>query len=359
MLKEIVPRMPRASRRRLLREGKKSRDPATATRFLLVVGLATGKTAQAMSDALGVARATVYRVSQAFRRGGRDALYDRRVGNGGTKVDDCFSAQLTALLEGSPPDFGWQRPTWTRELLCLEMTQQGYPQVSFSTLGRSLHDLGARLGMPKPTVSCPWPSAKRRRKLAKLRKLAAQTCAAEPVLYSDEVDIHLNPKLGRDWTLPGRQRYVLTPGENKKFYLAGALDIRSGKLVCTGAKAKNSYLFCQLLHKLKKQYSRARRIHLIVDNYCIHKSHATKKVLAELKGKIVLHFLPPYCPDHNRIERAWQDLHANVTRNHRCRTMNELLDNCRIFLDAYRWRKKLKHLRAARVENVSQSCSLI
>ena len=31
---------------------------------------------------------------------------------------------------------------------------------------------------------------------------------------------------------------------------------------------------------------------------------------------MVLHFLPPYCPDHNRIERLWKDLHDNVTRNH-------------------------------------------
>jgi transposase len=35
--------------------------------------------------------------------------------------------------------------------------------------------------------------------------------------------------------------------------------------------------------------------------------------------------LPPYCPDHNRIERIWRDLHDNVTRNHRCKEMAELM----------------------------------
>ena len=29
-----------------------------------------------------------------------------------------------------------------------------------------------------------------------------------------------------------------------------------------------------------------------------------------------LHFLPPYWPQHNKSERVWEDLHANVTRNH-------------------------------------------
>ena len=56
---------------------------------------------------------------------------------------------------------------------------------------------------------------------------------------------------------------------------------------------------------------------------------------------MVLHFLPPYCPDHNRIERLWQDLHANVTRNHRCVSMDELLLRVRSFLLAYNDRRWL------------------
>ena len=57
----------------------------------------------------------------------------------------------------------------------------------------------------------------------------------------------------------------------------------------------------------------AQHVHLIIDNYAIHSSTATRRVLDCLKGKVVLHFLPPYCPDHNRIERSWRDLHANVS----------------------------------------------
>jgi transposase len=54
-----------------------------------------------------------------------------------------------------------------------------------------------------------------------------------------------------------------------------------------------------------------------VDRFSEHYAQA----LAALGGRIVLHSLPPYCPDANRIERVWQDLHANVTRNHRCKTI--------------------------------------
>jgi transposase len=162
------------------------------------------------------------------------------------------------------------------------------------------------------------------------------------VLYSDEVDIHLNPKIGRDWMLRGHQRRIVTPGNNEKFYLAGALDVRTGRLHTTGAARKNMALFCQLLWLLASRYRHAQRIHLIVDNYGIHKARRTRKVLAALGGRVVLHFLPPYCPDANRIERVWQDLHANVTRNHRCKTMVRLLDAARRYLDSYRWRRALE-----------------
>jgi hypothetical protein len=50
--------------------------------------------------------------------------------------------------------------------------------------------------------------------------------------------------------------------------------------------------------------------------------------------KLELHFLPPYCPDHNRIERIGKDLHDNVTRNHRCMTMDELMAEVRSYLAA-------------------------
>jgi transposase len=139
--------------------------------------------------------------------------------------------------------------------------------------------------------------------------------------------------------LRGQQRRLVTPGKNEKFYIAGALDVRTGALITTGANRKDSALFCELLRLLAKTYPRARRLHIVLDNYGIHSAAVTKQTLAELRGRIVLHFLPPYCPDANRIERVWQDLHANVTRNHRCKTMNQLLANARAYLTAYVWRR--------------------
>jgi transposase len=319
-----------------MRIGRTANDFATVLRFYAVALLGSGKSSPAVADALHIAVSTVVRAAHMYLAQGIAGLYDKRRGNGRPKADGAFRARVTELLRGTPEDFGWTRPTWTRELLCRQALREGRADVSVSTMGRTLARIGARLGMPKPVVRCPWKRDAREARLAEIRALEERASAAEPVLYSDEVDVHLNPKIGRDWMLPGQQRRVITPGKNEKFYLAGALDVCTGALLTTGLAHKGAALFCALLRDLAAHYGpKVRRIHLVVDNYAIHSARVTVRTLKELGGRIVLHFLPPYCPDANRIERIWQDLHANVTRNHRYKTMKALLGKARDYLVRY------------------------
>ena len=154
------------------------------------------------------------------------------------------------------------------------------------------------------------------------------------VLYVDEVDIHLNPKIGTDWMPKGMQKTVLTPGQNKKRYLAGALNRKTGNITYVDSDQKDSYLFIDQLWTLAKvDYPNAKHIHLVLDNYSIHHSNLTHIAVNALADKITLHFLPPYCPDHNKIERFWKDLHDNVTRNHQCQTIDELMKQVRRYID--------------------------
>jgi putative transposase len=42
--------------------------------------------------------------------------------------------------------------------------------------------------------------------------------------------------------------------------------------------------------------------------------------------RFVFHFLPKYAPELNPIERVWWVLHEQITRNHRCLSLPELVD---------------------------------
>ncbi len=83
-------------------------------------------------------------------------------------------------------------------------------------------------------------------------------------------------------------------------------------------------------------------IHVILDNYTIHSSRQTRLWLEEFGQKFRLHFLPPYCPDDNRIERkVWREMHANVTVNHRCRGIEERMNEVVYYLMSHNRRAKL------------------
>lgn len=88
----------------------------------------------------------------------------------------------------------------------------------------------------------------------------------------------------------------------------------------------------RLLGKLYLHYDNARKIHVILDNYGIHDSKLVAWALLEAKGRIRLHPLPPYCPNDNKIERVWQDLHGEVTRNHTCPDIDTLKQEVHAYL---------------------------
>lgn len=333
MARRIVIELGKKARRKMLRAMRSLKDAALKTRYQIVWMYDQGKGCDEVATAVGCAPSTASRVARRYETMGVAGLLDGRKEPKAEKTTDDAAAVLCDLLEGAPQDFGWRRASWTRELLARSLEEKLGMAFSVATVTRLLKKVRARKGRPRPTVGCPWSQRKRQAHLRKLRALVEALPASEPVLYEDEVDIHLNPKIGADWMLPGRQKRVLTPGQNQKRYLAGALDARDGTVHFVEAARKNSALFIELAqHLARTAHPRARRIHLICDNYCIHRSQRVQAALRELDGRIVVHFLPPYCPDANRIERLWGDLHDNVTRNHRCPTMDGLMENVRVYL---------------------------
>ena len=228
--------------------------------------------------------------------------------------------------------YGWRRPTWTRELLVETLVRETGVRVHVTTMSRALAMVQARRGRPRPTVGCPWAKAAKTRRLNALRHLLATLPRGHVAVYEDEVDIHLNPKLGLDWMVRGQQKEVVTPGKNVKRYLAGALDARSGQLLWVEGERKTSVLFIALLNQVLQTYAHAPVIHVLLDNYRIHDSKIVHAALTGFGGRIQLHFLPPYCPNDNKIERVWEDLHANVTRNHTCPDITTLMREVRYYL---------------------------
>ncbi len=339
------------TREKLQRIARKCKDADTRVRYRVVLLSAEGWSGKKISRALGCSPSTVSRTLWRWEVYGEAGLIDRREDNGFAVADDLYAQTVAWILESSPPDFFHRRPTWTKRLLIeTAKAYTGGVTVSLTTMGRVLKRLKVRRGRPKPDAPCPWSESARKQRVAMIHALIDTLPKSEAAVWEDEADLDLNPRIGPDWMLPGTQRRVMTPGKNVKRYLAGAMDATTDRLVWVKGERKNSRLFIDLLKKLLVTYADKKVIHVILDNYIIHSSRQTRLWLAEFGQKFRLHFLPPYCPDDNRIERkVWREMHANVTVNHRCETIEELMSEAVYYLMSHNRRRQLgvRELRTA------------
>jgi transposase len=315
----------RASQRKaLLRLYRHADDPALRLRAQILLLLADGWTWATITAVLYCSSRTVALWQRRFDEGGVAALTGQRRGRR-PWLDPFWTALAVRwVTHFTPRDFGLLRSRWCCRVVVVLLLDLHQVRVSEETIRRWLHRHELVWRRPRPVLGPTDPQ--RVAKLRAIRQLLGNLPTDEVAVFQDEVDINLNPKIGSMWMRRGQQATVATPGTNQKRYLAGSLNWRSGGLIATEGTRRNSELFIRHLDDLRRHYRCYRVIHVICDNGKFHDSRAVRQYLQAQAGRIVLHFLPTYAPQANPIERVWWKLHEEITRNHRCHTLDELLD---------------------------------
>ena len=214
----------------------KSRIEALRCRIMLLLHERTAVVE--VAQMVGCVRATVYRTVYRFEALDEASLYDRRTIRGAEKVTTRMEEHWMVYLDAVPQDYGWQRSSWSLELLSLQLAHDCGVKLSCSTIYRVLVSQGCRRGRPRPGLQIPVRG--RRQILEKIAKRVASGSSRQEVFYQDEADLHLNPKIGTTYIKRGQQPVVLTPGKNVKRYIFGALNARTGRIVSSVVEHKNA-----------------------------------------------------------------------------------------------------------------------
>jgi transposase len=305
-------------------------DPQVRLRAHIILLLADGHTWGTVTAVLYTSPATIARWKGRFQAGGADAVFGRPRGRRPSAAWAWAAVVVAWVLARAPREFGFARSRWSCEAVAVVLRDDHRTPVSRETVRRWLRGAGLVWRRPRPALRPRDPE--RPAKLAALRALLRGLPDDETAVFMDEVDVNLNPKVGCMWMRKGDQAAVETPGTNVKRYLAGSIHWRTGRLVLTGGlpkEGRGAALFCRHLDDLRRAFRQYKVIHVVCDNARTHKpEHArlVREYLAEWGGRVVLHYLPSYAPDCNPIERVWWRLHEAVTRNHRCETIEGLLD---------------------------------
>ncbi len=101
----------------------------------------------------------------------------------------------------------------------------------------------------------------------------------------------------------------------ERLNLHGAIDLETGLTRIKEVQTVDAQSSIDLFASLERAYQTMSRIHVFLDNAGYH--HAVQDWLQQPGRRIVLHFVPSYCPHLNPIERLWKVMHENVTHNRR------------------------------------------
>jgi len=325
-------------RKRLLNiyRGKEEHPACVRLRAHIVLALAEGHSWSLIEQVLFCSSATIDRWKDRFEAGGVEALLAETRGRRATLLVNWALLIVCWVKTLTPRDFGYCRSRWCCATLALVLMDTHQVTVSAETVRRCLHrqDLVWRRPRPVPGPHDP----QRQWKLRKIRKLLRELPDDEAAVFQDEVDLNLNPDIGCMWMAKGQQAQVVTPGTNVKRYLAGSMSWRSGELIVTQGTHRNAELFVRHLDDLRRRFRHYKKVHVICDNARFHTikgSRLVRQFLAEHGDRIVLHYLPAYSPQDNPIERVWWHLHEQITRNHRCPCIEELIDLTMAWLDEH------------------------
>lgn len=149
--------------------------------------------------------------------------------------------------------------------------------------------------------------------IEKYNELKANLKENESIYFSDAVHPEYQSYAASGWILEGEVKTLGTTARQERLHFIGAVELTQMDIVTKEYSTVDGANMIDFLKTLAAS-STANKIHLICDNGRANKNKAVQKYLEE-QTKIEIHYLPPYSPNLNSIERLWKVMREQVTYN--------------------------------------------
>jgi transposase len=182
--------------------------------------------------------------------------------------------------------------------------------VSGMTKWLHAHDFGYKKAHAVPAKADKEQQAQFVSYYKKLKKKAGNI---EPIYFGDSVHPQHQTQLVYGWIPKGIRKEIATPPYQKRLNFIGGICLNGHRFTYHQATTVNAETICDFLWKLRKNNPGKFIVHLIWDNAKYHRNDQVTEFAKELGIK--LHYLPPYSPNLNPIERVWKLMHESVRYN--------------------------------------------
>lgn len=163
----------------------------------------------------------------------------------------------------------------------------------------------------------------------------------EPLLFMDAVHPTQATKITAGWIKKGVDKPIETTGSRTRLNIIGAIRLgRLSEAVIEQYKTVNGESIVEFLKKTRDVYPLSGTIHLVLDGASYHRSLRVVEEAGKLNIK--LHYLPPYSPNLNPIERLWK-------------VMNKYARNSQYFATAKAFRERIDQFFTTTLPDIAES----
>jgi transposase len=252
-------------------------------------------------------------VVAGLQEGGEEQLQSHKAAGPEPKLTDRQCGQVRRWIIGRDPRlYGFDFGLWTRQIVATMIEERFGVTYSLPGVGVLLTRLDIRPQKPLRRAYERDEKAVTEGKETKypaLRQRARERGA--DIFFLDEVGVRSDTPLGRSYGLRGKTPVVKTSGQRQQVNAISAVNAKGAFWFKVYTGMLNACLFIVFLKDFLK--GRSRPLFLVVDGLPAHKAKTLENYVQSTKGRLELHFLPPYAPDLNPDEFVWGHLKTNGT----------------------------------------------
>lgn len=297
MEKMLTPK----ERERLIQRHRKERDKRICDRIKAVLAHDDGYSYSEIARILLLDDETI-------RRHIDDYFKEKKlsISNGGSesKLSDRETRELTKYLE----DITY---LYVKDI-CQHVCQTYRKKYSVSGMTKWL--IAHEFCYKKPhAVPAKADKKKQKEFIRYYNRLKKNAGKKEPIYFADSVHPQHQTQLTYGWILKGVRKEIATTGYQKRLNFVGGICLNGHRFTYQQVDTVNASAICDFLWKLRQTNPGKYKIHVIWDNARYHRNDEVKDFAKELGVK--LHYLPPYSPNLNPVERIWKLMHESVRYN--------------------------------------------
>lgn len=281
---------------------KKTKDLSEWKRIFAIIGYDDGRSIEKLSKLLRISTFTVESYLKEYDSKNKTKNDPR--GGSQSKLTPAETQELEQHLV---------KKTYlkVKDIVVYVLSRFG-KKYSRSGMTAWLEDHGFAFKRPKKVPGKLDPEAQARF-IEEYRKLKDSLGDNEEIYFMDAVHPEYQSHAACGWIKKGECKTLQTTGRQVRLHFAGALCLKGMNLVVNEYDTIDGPAVIDFFRQLEKK-STATTIHVILDNARAQKNKLLKKFLEN--SRIKLHYLPPYSPNLNPIERLWKICKETTGYNH-------------------------------------------